>query len=132
MTDASFKAQGDKYLKNAQWQKAVDAYTSALARPEVAGCQVLDAVVLGSRSRCYAFLGNLENAVVDARFSVLLDPSYAQGYYRLGCALLELGRIQEAQDVVDRAASRVPLTKSLEQLKEDCRIKLAGEVPFNP
>lgn len=51
MTDASFKAQGDKYLKNAQWQKAVDSYTSALARPEVAGSQVLDAVVLGSR-RC--------------------------------------------------------------------------------
>lgn len=51
MTDASFKAQGDKYLKNAQWQKAVDAYTSALSRPEVDASQVLDAVVLGSR-RC--------------------------------------------------------------------------------
>ena len=49
MNEVSFKAQGDKYLKNGQWQKAVDTYTSELARPKVEGSQVLDAVVLGSR-----------------------------------------------------------------------------------
>jgi len=49
MSDVSFKAQGDKYLKNAQWQKAADAYTSALARPEGEGSHGLDAVVLGNR-----------------------------------------------------------------------------------
>lgn len=49
MSDVSFKVQGDKFFKNAQWQKAADAYTSALARPEVEGSHVLDAVVIGNR-----------------------------------------------------------------------------------
>lgn len=93
MAQFSFKKQGDTCLKNARWEEAVKAYTSALAQPGDEA--ILDAIVLGNRrydeknlttacfqqikaefhiySRCYASLGDLENAVVDARLAIRID-----------------------------------------------------------
>jgi Flp pilus assembly protein TadD len=50
--------------------------------------------------------GRYEQAIVEARKSIELDPDFAIGYYNLGVNNIYLGRISEAENVLRRAAGR--------------------------
>mmetsp|Transcript_33274 Transcript_33274/g.73320 ORF Transcript_33274/g.73320 Transcript_33274/m.73320 type:complete len:219 (-) Transcript_33274:256-912(-) len=118
---ASFSARraaGDNYFKSGRYTEALVAYTSVLARS-------LDSSVLANRSHCYASLGEVDHAIVDARMSLALTPS-AKAYYRLASALLLKDRSEEALAVCDAALVESPDDKALTQLAATLRNKIAG------
>jgi len=50
--------------------------------------------------------GRYEQAIVEARKAIELDPDFAMGYYNLGVNNVYLDHVQEAENVLRRAAAR--------------------------
>lgn len=87
----ALKGQGNDALKAAQYQVAVELYSRAIALHAAP-------VYYSNRAAAYQYLENYHAALDDARTAVKLDPSFAKGYSRIGCALVSLGKHQEAID----------------------------------
>jgi eukaryotic-like serine/threonine-protein kinase len=63
--------------------------------------------------------GRYEQALAEARKTIELDPDFAMGYYSLGVNNVYLNRVEEAENVLRRAAARGLETDELIMLQHD-------------
>jgi tetratricopeptide (TPR) repeat protein len=107
--------RGDQYFKSGLYREALVEYTMLLSVS-------LDYLTLANRSHCYASLGELDQAIVDARMSLALTPHThtsskpnPKGSYRLARALslkdpvdVDPVYVEEALRVCDEALGESP------------------------
>jgi len=62
-------------------------------------------------SACYLKTKEYKDAIESARKALELEPSSVKGYWRLGCALTEIGEWQEANNALTNALEIEPDNK---------------------
>eukprot|EP00742_Colponemidia_sp_Colp-10_P024525 GILJ01029449.1.p1 GENE.GILJ01029449.1~~GILJ01029449.1.p1 ORF type:complete len:366 (+),score=44.34 GILJ01029449.1:65-1162(+) len=87
------KAKANTLYQNKDYKGAIKLYTTAIA------INPLQAVLYSNRAAAYLGLSSASSALQDCRAAMMLDPSYAKPVYRLGQALLILGRVEECVDL---------------------------------
>ena len=88
-TAAEWKATGNEHLKKQEYDKAIEAYTQAIAIEK-------NHVFFSNRSAAYANKGSYAEALADAESCIEAKPDWPKGYSRKGAALEYLNRHQEA------------------------------------
>ena len=84
------------------WRTAKQLYTELIEeRPS-------DPKLYSNRSACFVKTKHWTEALADADKTVALDPSWAKGHYRRGCALQGLGREEDGIEAFNQAAAREP------------------------
>lgn len=92
---AALKEQGNAFLGNKKFAKAIEKYTEAIALTP--GNHVL----YSNRSGVLLELGRVAEALADAEMCVKLLPTWPKGYYRLGIAFEAQGRSLDAVNAFD-------------------------------
>jgi len=72
------KKTGNEHMSSKQYDKAIDAYTQAIA------LDPSHAVYYSNRAAAYSSKGDHLSAVGDAEKAIAVDPSFVKGYSRLG------------------------------------------------
>jgi stress-induced-phosphoprotein 1 len=88
------KAQGNAAFSKGDNQEAVTWFTKAIALDPT------DHVFFSNRSAAYAAMSDYDNALKDAESCVKLAPTWAKGYSRLGLALFNLKKYDDAKKVM--------------------------------
>jgi len=105
-----WKALGNEAVKTGDHAAAVKSYSAGLA------IEPAHAILLSNRALCLHKMGNLQEALTDAKNCVSLRPDFFKGFLRAGLILRELGRPQESLEILRKS----PPNNEVE--------KLAGEV----
>lgn len=72
------KASGNAFMSSKQYDKAIEAYTKAIA------LDGNNAVFYSNRAAAYSSKGEHSKAVDDAQSAIRIDPLFTKGYNRLG------------------------------------------------
>lgn len=86
----NYKNQGNEEFKKGNHGKAIEFYTYATEMDPN------NHIYYTNRSNAYFKMGNFEKSLRDATRSTTCNPKWAKGHYRMGLALLELDKPQEA------------------------------------
>eukprot|EP00003_Mantamonas_plastica_P010754 TRINITY_DN2021_c1_g3_i1.p1 TRINITY_DN2021_c1_g3~~TRINITY_DN2021_c1_g3_i1.p1 ORF type:complete len:412 (+),score=159.71 TRINITY_DN2021_c1_g3_i1:281-1516(+) len=120
-----YKGLGNKALGDKDYETAIGYYTNAIRTYSN------NAIYFSNRAAARTMLGDNEGAVKDCRSAIKVDPSYAKAYSRLGLALYNLGRYQEAIDEAYGPGLEVDSgMQSLIEGKADCEKALTPQQPF--
>jgi len=85
------KQEGNGFLLKGRYLDAVRLYSEALEYTPT------NAIILSNRAQAYNKLENYGSAIVDADAAILLDQSYAKGYYRRASARFALNKVKLAR-----------------------------------
>jgi len=111
----SFKETANMLYKDAQYDRALKAYTKGLdacakaalkdlhLKATKAQATTLQATLLNNRAACYMASSKSEKAVPDCEAVLKLDPANSKAALRLAKAHLRLGRFSEAKAACDAA-----------------------------
>ena len=99
---AEHKAAGNKEFVAGNFDAAAKHFSAAIDEDPT------DHVFYSNRSACYASVGKLTAAILDAEKCVELKPEWAKGYSRLGLALFKKGDMAGAQKAYAGGLSRDP------------------------
>jgi len=117
-----YKGQGNTALQAGDLKAALGHYSKAISLFNE------NAVFFANRSVCYNKLERFEDAVLDAKESIALDPEYVKGYNRLANAYKSMGDFEKAieafQQVVDRSDSGSKSARHCERMISDLQKKL--------
>jgi len=94
-----FNTTGNTLMQEKQFQQALDAYTSALARPVGPNSHVY----YSNRSAAYLSLNQYDESIRDSEKSLALQPNYAKAYSRLGLTYFACGRYSDAVTAYESA-----------------------------
>jgi len=94
-----FNTTGNTLMQDKQFQQALDAYTSALARPVGPNSHVY----YSNRSAAYLSLNQYDESIRDSEKSLALQPNYAKAYSRLGLTYFACGRYSDAVTAYESA-----------------------------
>lgn len=76
-----YKTQGNELMNKGQYKDAINLYSKAISvYPE-------NPAYYTNRAVANQMLNDYDNAIIDAKFSLSIDPLYSKGYTRLGDAL---------------------------------------------
>lgn len=81
---------GNAHFRAGEYEHACAAYTAALKEEP-------DAALYSNRSAARLKLGQAAAALADAQEAVRLRPSWDKAHFRQGCALEELGQLQDVR-----------------------------------
>jgi tetratricopeptide (TPR) repeat protein len=96
---AQAKADGNEAFKAQDWNRAVEFYTAAI---ELDGS---NAVLYSNRSAAYLKLNKYDEALLDGRRTMQLDPLMPKGYVRTATSLVRLGKPKQASACLRGALS---------------------------
>lgn len=110
------KNEGNNLYKAREYKLALRCYSDAVQL-----CPN-NASYLGNRSACFMMLGNYQEALRDARKSILIDPSFEKGFVRVAKCCLTLGDLVGAEQAVKKILemspnSEVSVKTEIENLK---------------
>lgn len=109
-----YREKGNAFLKAKDYTRAVEFYSRAI------DLEVRNRVLYSNRSRAYLRLERFEDAQLDARICIDLDPTWPNGWWRLSKALLEEGsKEKEAKAVIEEALRYCPDNKNLLEAAQD-------------
>jgi serine/threonine-protein phosphatase 5 len=98
------KDEGNKLLAEGSARCAVGKYTEAIELHPTA-------VFHANRAAAFIKLEAYGQAGEDGSAAILLDPTYAKGYYRRGAAFIALGKYDDAHNDFYEVAKRFPKNK---------------------
>eukprot|EP01112_Ceratiomyxa_fruticulosa_P004344 TRINITY_DN1485_c0_g1_i3.p1 TRINITY_DN1485_c0_g1~~TRINITY_DN1485_c0_g1_i3.p1 ORF type:complete len:516 (+),score=55.60 TRINITY_DN1485_c0_g1_i3:279-1826(+) len=106
-SNGSISAQELKRLGNidfsaGNYNTAIVNYSNALLQQECEATSTKDPAILTNRSLCFFKLKMYQESLDDACKSISIDPLWVKGYYRWGCALIELGKHKEAMHILQQ------------------------------
>lgn len=108
-----WKVLGNEAVKAGDHAAALDCYSAGLAvEPD-------HAILLSNRAHALYMLGRLEEGLADARRCVSLRPDFVKGFLRSAKILRELGRSQEALEMLRRAPLDVEVEKMSAEVKPE-------------
>lgn len=113
MSDAAFKAAGNKALAEKNYEEAIEAYTKAIE------INAKDHTYFSNRSLAHLYNGSLDDAVEDADACITLNPSWAKGYLRKGQALTKCGDFEGATAALQSGLKLDPNDASLASAMQD-------------
>jgi len=126
------KEDGNEFLKRKEFEKAVEAYSSAIdANPTGPHSHIFYA----NRAAAYMQMQELEKCADDCTMAVTLDPSYVKAYIRLASATQKLGRTEEAKENANRALELEPENESAKKILASVNTGgsfAGGEMPGMP
>ena len=96
------KAEGNKHMSAKDHDAAIESYTKAIELDST------NPVYFSNRSAAYAQLQQHDNAIEDAREASRVNPQFAKAYSRLGHALFDAGRFQEAVEAYEKGVEVDP------------------------
>src|SRR3989338_125088 len=70
----SFLAEGERYMKTREWEKAIDSFTKALED------EPTNKYAFICRSKCYTNVGLFDKAIEDAEKALEIDPKYHRAF----------------------------------------------------
>lgn len=127
MSAAEFKEVGNKHLQAKEFDKAIEAYTQAIA------LDPSNHVFYSNRSAAYLSKGDAQNALNDGLKCTEVNPSFAKGYSRHGAALHALKKYDEAMAVYEKGLQVAPSDAGLLSGKaEVSKAKAAASMPPPP
>ncbi|KAI5083940.1 hypothetical protein GOP47_0000109 [Adiantum capillus-veneris] len=99
---ASLKEQGNSLFKAGNFLKAAALYTQAIkADPS-------NATLYSNRSAAFLSLLKVTKALADAEMTIQLKPTWEKGYFRKGCVLEAMDRLDEALAAYKEALQQNP------------------------
>jgi len=105
--------QGNKYLDEGNYAKAIQAYDEALAiDPE-------NAAALSKKAYALNELGRNDEALRASSKALAINPENTAALYDKGYALYKLGKYNEALQAADKALSIDPDYKNAKNLRSD-------------
>ena len=87
-----------------------------------------DHTLFGNRSAAYLAIGLLDQALLDAQKAVTLEPAWAKGYFRLGCALENINEWEAALAAFSEGSKLEPGDKVLLKKVTHARKRLEEDV----
>ncbi len=108
----ALKTLGNESFKSGDFTKAISYFTDAIAL-DSSNCKYFT-----NRSLCYASLNDWVKSAEDAKAAVLLSAKHEKAQFRLGKALIELGRFKEARICLLAALKECGETNDLKSLEE--------------
>ncbi|KAH6557379.1 hypothetical protein KP509_1Z118100 [Ceratopteris richardii] len=106
----AYKTQGNSYMSDSQFNKAIDLYTMAISM-----CGD-NAVYYSNRAAAHTHIGKYEAAIADSTKAIELDPEYSKAYSRLGLAYYSQGKYKEAiEKGFTKALQLDPNSKSIQE-----------------
>jgi tetratricopeptide (TPR) repeat protein len=109
MESEGYRLQGNEEFKAGNFANAVEQYSKAI---EV---DPGNKTLFSNRSAAYLQLENYTEAVNDAQRCTVLDPSFAKGYFRLGCAFEKLNQKNDALATFLKALDITPHDQAILQ-----------------
>ena len=95
------KGEGNSFLSAGKHGAALDKYTAAIAH------NPSSAILYANRAAAHINLGQYSKAEADCRSSISIDATYGKAHYRLGQALLQQKRPEEAIAAFDTALQHI-------------------------
>jgi len=124
---------GDEFYIQKAFNKAIEAYTTAIALSGLSPVQ--RAALYASRSAAYLDKGGTGGsfscesdrkiALEDAKEAVRLSTTSCESHFRAGNAYHALGKYEKAARAFDRALGLVPGHEEIRQARDESRRKLA-------
>jgi len=102
MSDADFKAAGNKALGAKNYIEAIEAYSKAIELNDK------DHTFFSNRSQAHFYNGGYMEAVEDAESCIALKPDWAKGYLLKGKALTKEGMYEEADIALQQGLEKDP------------------------
>ncbi|KAH7818657.1 putative Serine/threonine-protein phosphatase 5 [Monocercomonoides exilis] len=114
-----WKARGNKHFNEGKYNEAIECYDKAI---EISP----SAPLYSNRSLCNIRLENYGYAVQDATLAIKTDPTFQKGYYRRGCAYLQLKQFNEAIADLKKQAELTPNNLEVRTKLNEARTKLSS------
>ncbi len=105
----SFKERGNEHFKAAQFESAIECYTSAIAAAPLDATE--RAVFFANRAACYAKIGEHDGVVEDCTEALSVQPEYTKALLRRAHAKEQLDQPHEALEDAKRALELEPDNK---------------------
>eukprot|EP01087_Luapelamoeba_hula_P006374 TRINITY_DN16455_c0_g1_i1.p1 TRINITY_DN16455_c0_g1~~TRINITY_DN16455_c0_g1_i1.p1 ORF type:complete len:351 (-),score=88.71 TRINITY_DN16455_c0_g1_i1:9-1061(-) len=100
--EEDYRVLGNEAFKSAKWGLAIKHYTKGIqADPQ-------NHLLFSNRSAAWMKMNKDNKALEDAEACIKLQPQWAKGYYRKGCALREMQRDHDALQALQRAVELAP------------------------
>lgn len=117
----AFKAEGNTYFKNKDYQNAIDKYTLAI------DADPTDVTFFSNRSACFAALERWNEAAEDGKQCIIVNRTFVKGYFRAGLAMQKSGNLEGALDVIKRGlgieSSNADLKRMSREVEEAMRLR---------
>jgi len=97
MTDSEYKDRGNRYFGARKYEEALQCYTNAIIR------NPSDPVYYTNRALAAIRLNRFDDANVDCRAALELEPNHVKAHFFLGTALCERGNLDEGISHMQRA-----------------------------
>ncbi|KAM0686206.1 hypothetical protein COBT_002573 [Conglomerata obtusa] len=111
-----FKAEGNDFFKNKNYDEAVLAYTQAIDEDDQ------NPIYYSNRAAAYAKLDMVDNGIEDCLAAVKLDPCFVKAYIRLGDFYRDTN-VSKAREYYKKALELEPsndiITKKISHLNEN-------------
>lgn len=113
MSDAEFKAEGNKALAAKKYDEAIEKYTKAIE------INANDHTYFGNRSMAYLYNGEAEKAMDDADKCIEIKKDWPKGYIKKAQALTKLGNFDDATKAVEEGLTILPDDATLKEQLND-------------
>ncbi|RIA95290.1 STIP1 homology and U box-containing protein 1-like protein [Glomus cerebriforme] len=115
MSAESYKAKGNIYFNEKDYESAVKEYSEAISRNS------RNAVYYTNRALCYLKLGKYDNVISDCNLAIGIDTKSVKGHYMLGQALTEKANF-------DSAVSHLQIAYELSITDKVTKVNFSGEI----
>ncbi|KAB5593004.1 Hsc70 cochaperone (SGT) [Ceratobasidium theobromae] len=114
------KQDGNNFMASKDYQKAIDAYTEAIA------IDPNNPIYYSNRAAAWSSMGDHAVAADDAEMAIAVDPKFVKAYSRLGHAHFTLGNYQDAKSAFERGLAIEPNNANLEAGLTNAETRLAA------
>ena len=98
------KDEGNQFMTQRDWSKAIDSYNKAIE------CDPKNHIYYSNRCAAFMKRGDKDRALKDAQKCVELAPEWPKSYLRLGHSLLNLNKLDEAKEAIEKGLSCISKT----------------------
>ncbi|KAJ7785858.1 putative stress-induced protein STI1 [Mycena metata] len=121
-----FKQSGNTLMSSKQYDKAIEAYTQAIAADPT------NPIYYSNRAAAYSSKGDHLSAVGDAEHAIMVDPTFVKAYHRLGHAQYSLADFRAAADAFERGLKLDPNNAGLKSGFENSTARIVPEDDEGP
>ncbi|KAJ7169455.1 putative stress-induced protein STI1 [Mycena filopes] len=116
-----FKQSGNTLMSSKQYDKAIEAYTQAVASDPT------NAIYYSNRAAAYSSKGDHLSAIGDSQHAITVDPNFVKAYHRLGHAQYSLADFRAAADAFERGLKLDPNNAGLKSGLENATARIVPD-----